>query len=168
MAKFIEKESYLHKMAKELLASWLREEEDKAKFDGMPCSFCGIKWNRNYGVFVELPFYETSRPYYFEESKGIQYQYQKVQDYNTHHQQGFEKGKILFVPDITIFTRGYVSVIIEIVHTSEISIKKKHTMRAFFEYQPNSPVEVYTINAQSILINTSKPEWLNFQQFNLK
>ena len=161
MGKFIEQESYLHKMAKDLLVMWLREEEEKAKFDGMPCNFCGITWNKNYGIFSELPFYETSDPYYFECSKGIKYDYEKVQDYSTHYPKDFDKGKILFKPDISIFHQGRVLTLIEIVHSSPLTEKKINTISQFFN---TYGVSVYTINAKSILVNTSKPTWLNFQK----
>lgn len=161
MRNFKENESFEHKIAKELLTLWLREAED-GKFDGISCDFCGLRWNKNAGVFPELPFYETSHPYYFENSGGLDIEnYQTRHDYATHHIKGFDKGKTLFIPDITIFQRGYVILMIEIVHKSPLTEKKINTMTEFFK---DTEAELYTINSRSIMVNTSKPTWLNFQK----
>ena len=60
------KESYKHLLAKHLLANKLKEVELK---NNDYCDFYGWSWRKNYGVFVELPFYKTSSVYYFENSK---------------------------------------------------------------------------------------------------
>lgn len=163
MAKFIEKESYAHNTAKTLLATWLTLEEQKTT-PAMPCSFCGIHWNKNYGVFTELPFYENSSPYYFEHS-GIAWEYpDNIQDYSTHYREGFNKGKRIFTPDICLFHQGYVHVIIEIVHKSGLTARKLAMMKKFFK---NTYVTVYTIKAENILCCTSVPTWLHLEKVKL-
>lgn len=128
MGDFIERESYLHKTAKELLSLWLTE------------SNLGLPYAKNTGIFTELKFYETSTPYYFE---SIQH-----------------TGKILFVPDITVFHKGRAYILIEVVHTSELCAKKLRVIQSFFN---DYPIFVYTINALSIVRLTEKPKTLNFQ-----
>jgi len=155
---FKENESYLHKAAKHLLSLWLNEEEAKNDF----CSFCGLAWRRNYGVYQELKFYETSDPYYFENSDGL---IECGMMCRTNPDECFEptakRGKILFVPDITIFHKGQAMILIEIVHRSPVSGKKLSNIIKFFN---GNHFELYTINAKSILVNTGKPSFLNFQQ----
>ena len=65
--KYYENESFTHRYAKELLADKLSIIE---KINDH-CEFNGIKWRKNYGVFKELKFYESSDPYYFELSDGL-------------------------------------------------------------------------------------------------
>lgn len=158
---YIEKESYEHQLAKDLLTMWVREEE-KDKFDGIYCFFCGLKWRKSAGVFPELPFYETSDPYYFENSGGLtDKSYPNRYDYSQHHAEGFNKGKILFKPDITIFQQGRVIIMIEVVHKCEVSDYKLGKMKRFFR---DTDAELYTINSRSITMNYAKPTWLNFQK----
>lgn len=158
---YIEKESYEHKLAKDLLTMWLKEEEQD-KFDGIYCFFCGLKWRKSAGVFPELPFYETSSTWYFECSGGLtEESYPNRHDYSKHHAEGFDKGKILFKPDITIFQQGRATVMIEVVHKSPVSDHKLQVMKEFFK---NTDAELYTINSRSVIMNYAKPTWLNFQK----
>lgn len=63
--EFKENESFLHKAAKELLYKELLIAEEKE------INFNVFSWRKNYGVFLELPFFETDDPYYFECSKCL-------------------------------------------------------------------------------------------------
>ena len=113
--KFEEKESYLHYYAKEVLFNWLVTEELENDF----CNVAQFNWRRNYGVFKELKFFETSDPYYFEMSGGLDYEKIKEKDYNNAFRDNYDRGKILFVPDITVFHKGTPRYLFEIVYTKK-------------------------------------------------
>ena len=66
--RYQEKESLLHLYAKQTLHKWLLEAQEPNNDGGILKPF---SWRLNYGIFMELPFYETSDPYYFEQSKGL-------------------------------------------------------------------------------------------------
>jgi len=161
---FKEQESYLHKFAKNLLVKWLREIEQKnnrcvLKADG----YCNhVAWRSNYGVYPELKFYETSHPYYFEQSSGIIQVGNKNQDFpDSLFEPTFNRGKILFVPDITIFHRGQAQILIEVVNTNPVSDKKLNDIKLFFG---NYFFELLTIRAKDVLKQTSFPKKLPFQE----
>jgi hypothetical protein len=143
MKKFKQKESGFHFSAKEILWKWLVEQD---KHDGGLCPF---SWRNNYGVFMELPFYETSSPYYFECSGGLL----DFDNRNEMHplswfDEDFDRGKHLFVPDITIFHKGTPIYLIEIVHTNPVSEQKLEKIKDFFK---GYSVEVHQVLAHEIL-----------------
>lgn len=148
--KFKEKESFMHRYAKELLANQLSELE-KNEY----CEFGKLKWRPNYGIFTELKFYETTDVYYFEQSKGLK-EYAKTKSGNDSRgknpllwfDDSIDRGKILFVPDITIFHKGAAKYFIEIVHTNSVSEYKKRKLVEFDE-----GIEVYEVCASEILSN---------------
>ena len=154
--KYYENESFTHKYAKEVLANKL-SAIDKSNDS---CEFNGIKWRSNYGVFTELKFHETSHPYYFELSDGI-ITYNGV-DENRVDKRGknplewfdknFNRGKILFVPDIAIFHKGTPTIFIEIVHRHHLEQKKLDAIANFFE---GYSIQVYEVSAEQILNNTT-------------
>ncbi len=155
----------MHKCAKDLLVQWLRDKEDKYGSAGFHTSINhnteGLTWRANYGVYSELKFYETSDPYYFEHSGGIINPGKKNEtNPDSLFDPSFDRGKILFVPDITAFHKGVAQILIEIVHTNNVSDKKLKEIKDFYG---DMYFEIWTINAQSILVNTSVPDWLNFQ-----
>lgn len=137
------KESYKHLLAKKLLAKWLREEDNSNLY----CNVAQFHWKSSYGVFEELKFFETSQVHYFENSKGIIPDIEKDDFYGL-FDPNVDRGKILFVPDITVFQNGYPTYIFEIVHTSPVSAIKRFNMSLFFK---NHPVEVLEIKAEDIL-----------------
>ena len=153
MREFIEKESYKHLFAKNLLKKWfLQQEETKEDY----CKVAQFEWRKNYGIFTELKFYETSDPYYFESSEGL------TPD-NRHSENGkdlqkenpenwfdpnFDRGKILFVPDVTIFHKGTPAMLLEIVHRSPLTNQKIKKIRKFFT---GYHIELYQIEAEEIL-----------------
>lgn len=85
----------------------------------------------------ELKFFERSHPYYFEH--------------------GQPEGRILFVPDITVFHQGAAHLLIEVVHTSEVSEEKIEAIKRFFH---NQWVQVWEINAEEVLRQTHRPTQL--------
>lgn len=157
--KFEYKESFKHLCAKQLLLSWLRELDEKQ--DG--CTFGPIYWRSNWGVHEELPFYETSDPYYFELSQGLIGQERKTKHYN--HRELFDptfnRGKLLFVPDITIFHKGTPIHFIEVVHKSFPVRGKVGKMFNFF--YPEYSCNLWIVGADHILGQIKKPTSLNFK-----
>jgi hypothetical protein len=131
-------ESHKHKLAKETLFKWLDNIEKG--IPNTPPVRLPFYWRRpNYGVHLELPFYSNSDPYYFECSG--------------HENDGGEQpGRILFVPDITIFHKGSVKIIIEVVHKNIISGEKEKKINSFF----GDGVWLYSIEADNILNQTNK------------
>lgn len=129
-------ESFKHLYAKRLLYHWLCQHESKTE----GCNFCGFKWRRNQGIHMELPVYRSSNPNYFEH--------------------GSNSGKISFVPDITIFHKGQVFIIIEVVHKSAISNTKLKKIKRFFG---SNHFELYEIQADHILNNTGIPTFLTYK-----
>lgn len=143
MKKFNQKESGFHFSAKEILWKWLVEQD---KHDAGLCPF---SWRNNYGVFMELPFYETSSPYYFESSGGlIDCDKRDYKNPLSWFDKDFDRGKHLFVPDITIFHKGTPIYLIEIVHTNPVSEHKLGKIKHFFK---GYRVEVHQVNAHEIL-----------------
>jgi hypothetical protein len=154
--KYSENESFIHKYAKELLAKKLSEINK----NNDSCEFKNIKWRSNYGVFTELKFYETSNPYYFELSDGL-VEHTGFDENNIDKRgknpldwfdKNYNRGKILFVPDITIFHKGTPTIFIEIVHTHHLEQKKINAIEKFFE---GHLIQVYEISARQILGNTT-------------
>ncbi len=152
-------ESHKHKLAKELLGGWLAEIDKhndgcgKGNADQFPQ--LPFYWRSNYGVFLELPFHETDDQYYFECSDWARQQMDKdglglktlvepLQEVN--------RGKILFVPDITIFHKGCPKIFIEVIHKSPVSQKKVDRIINFM----SAGFEIWTINADNILNQTNK------------
>lgn len=142
----------MHRLAKELLTEKLKEIE---KQNNISCKFKELYWNKNYGVFSELPFYDNSDIYYFESSYSII-------NFNGYDDNNIDKrgenclywidksknGKILFVPDICIFHQGRPSIIIEVVHTNPVSQRKIEIMNNFFN---GNHYELYEVEASDIL-----------------
>lgn len=151
------KESYKHLYAKKILANWCKEAEEKS--DGC-CQIAQFYWRKNYGVFEELPFYETSDPYYFENSGGFSpYKWEHGFKPEQCFSKRYNRGKILFVPDITIFHKGVPGYLFEIVHSNPVSIQKIEIIRSFFGDLYYT--ELYEINVEDILVQTKIPTRLN-------
>ena len=153
--KYSYHESYKHKLAKELLFGWLTEIDKENDF----CHFHGLTWRSNYGVFMELPFHETDDPYYWELSKGL-FEYKSYKS-PTGFDPSYDRGQILFVPDITIFHKGTAKILIEVVHKSPVSKCKLAVIKKFFS---TGYVELYEIEAENILSQTNKNVDLRFRK----
>jgi len=146
MAVFIQKEGYMHLTAKNIIASRLREMNEKQYY----CSTPFFSWRSNYGVFTELPFYENSNSYYFEHSAGLKDENDSTRTDNpfTWFNDYYDTGKILFVPDITIFESGQAKILIEVVSTNPVSDAKKKRIRSFFG---TNYFELYEVSAIDVL-----------------
>lgn len=137
-------ETYSHKLAKEILFNHFLELEKQSEY----CNFKELAWKRNYGVFTELPFHKTDDQYYFENSKGLKDNFYDIENPLDKFIDGFDRGKILFIPDITIFHKGAASLFIEVVLTNSVSEKKLKTMKKFFK---SSYFELYEVSSYDIL-----------------
>lgn len=160
---FVERESHKHRLAKELLASWFYEQDKAQDF----CQVAQFKWRSNYGVYTELKFYETSDPYYFENSVGLkEYAVENGMDIRGENpldwfDPAIDRGKFLFIPDITIFHKGTPVILIEVVHKHPLTQSKIDTIKKFFDgYQ----IELYEIEAEEILRHTGIPTHLSCRQ----
>lgn len=156
--EFTENESFLHKHAKDLLSDELIKTEIKMQDF---CEYNVLRWRKNYGVFKELPFYESSDPYYFESSEGL-----KDNDYERHMSNcldwfdpEFDRGKILFIPDITIFHKGEPKILIEIVHKNKTPQWKINKINKFFSY-----VELYEVSAYQIMAQIKSCDKIKFNK----
>lgn len=149
-------ETYKHYYAKQLLLSWLKDAEAKDSY----CTFAQFSWRKNYGVFEDLPFYESSDAYYFEASDGLidilaENLHNAPVDPTTWFDPDYDRGKLLFTPDITIFHKGtpkYLFVIETVVSPSE------ERLRAIEEFFQGDVPEVFGISADTILHQTGVPE----------
>lgn len=142
-----ERESFTHRLAKELLAKRLSSLEEADDY----CCFNGLTWRRNYGVFTELKFYETSDPYYFECSDGLlPVQEREGKDPLDWFDKSYDRGRILFVPDITIFHKGTAAILIEVVETNSVSPQKLEEIQRFYS---GHYVGLYEVSARQILSN---------------
>ena len=144
---FVERESNKHYFAKQVLLGWLKNAEKESK--SSHCEMAQFKWRTNYGVFEELKFYTSSDDYYFEASEGL-IPWSKDNDENPENWfiEGFDRGRILFVPDITVFHKGCPLYLFEVVHKSKVTPEKILKIKKFFEY---GCIEVYEIDAEEIL-----------------
>lgn len=141
-------ESFKHIFAKNLFASWLKKAENENEDR---CYFAQFFWRKNYGVFEELPFHATDDIYYFENSAGL------VVNGNGElvFDPDFDRGEILFVPDITVFHKGTPLLLFEIVNTCPVAEEKLIKIRNFFTH---SLPFIYEIKADDILKLTEPPK----------
>lgn len=130
-------ESFKHALAKELLYTWLKSAE-RYKKQGQPCKYGDLSWRKSAGIHQELPFYDNSSPYYFEFPPK-------------------KPGKILFIPDIVVFSQGHAHLIFEIVHKHDITPSKGERLRKFFK---DVFVEVHVVSADYILNQVAQPKFL--------
>lgn len=159
-SKFQYKESYKHRYAKKLLIHWLRKIDEKEDF----CEFGSISWRSNWGVHEELPFYETSDPYYFELSKGLIFDVPwKPYNHKEVFQPGYNRGKLLFIPDITIFHKGAAVHFIEVVHKSWPSNEKIEKISKYVQHH-HCYCSLWMVTCDYILNQTHQPEDLFFDR----
>ncbi|MCV5968697.1 hypothetical protein, partial [Lactococcus petauri] len=67
---------------------------------------------------------------------------------------GFDRGKILFAPDICVFNKGSAWILIEVVHKNGVSDRKLDVIKRFYG---DTPFELYEVSAEEILRHTSVP-----------
>lgn len=171
-------ESYLHYYAKKLLLNWLSNCEIKGEDYTKSSHFM---WGVNYGIYGELPFFEKDDPYYFESSSFMNGAYindryynkldahdykimKKVKKYEiapTKYiiENSINRGKLLFIPDITIFHKGTAMILIEVVNTNYVNYEKISKILNFFD---GDHLEIYEVDAYEILSKTEPTLDLNF------
>jgi hypothetical protein len=158
------KESYKHKIAKELLFNWLKNtilnhDEKLSKW----CRFAQFFWKPHHLV-MEMVVQENDQQFYFEGT--LRYAQDTYEDFATGNFQLCKKnynepldgyGKILFVPDIVVFHCGRPIYIFEITHTNGLTKEKAEKMKEFFPY-----CRIYEIQAEDILrLDSAKnPEFI--------
>lgn len=124
----------MEKCAISQLHKELKKENEKNEF----CRYGNqLNWRSNYGVFKHLPFYEKDDIYYFECSAGL--------DGDGKFIKGYDRGKLLFQPDITIFHKGTAMILIYI---SEITKDEYINIKNFYQ---DSYVEIYEADDYFIL-----------------
>ena len=176
---FEEKESYKHKLAKDLLFEWLTNiENEKRNADSAfdDCELPPFLWRPNYGIFKELKFYETDDPYYFEQSQCLKISKNKIGEWQLDRSdknplQWFRETqhrvRILFVPDITIFRKGIAAILIEIVHKNSVSREKLDRIKNFYG-NLDGCVRIFEIDAEEILKQINVPSKLNCIELSFK
>ena len=65
--------------------------------------------------------------------------------------------RILFVPDVTVYTNGIITAIYEVVYSNPMS-SKKYGLIQYWCYLNVTDLTVYEISADFILRQTGKPE----------
>ena len=139
--KYVDRESYKHLLAKELLAKWCRKAEKEArKNNAHSAKMAQFGWNVNQGVHTELQFCQEDCSYYLEN----RYPGDTPRDGSMQRSNKF--GKILFVPDVSIFSKGEIRVIFEVKHTHGVTEKKLNLIK-----ERLTMCSVYEIEAEEIL-----------------
>lgn len=138
-------DTYTKLFAKQLLAHWL-QSQDKTQD---ACCLGPFHWRSNYGVFVDLPFHKSDEPYYFEASAGLMdFEGQRPENKLEWFKPGFNRGRLLFTPDITIFHKGSASILIYIEDDKQMSVTEMGNIETFFE---GHHVELYAVSAKEVL-----------------
>jgi hypothetical protein len=154
-------ESYLHREAKHLLWKVCKAQEKHPESDnsGFKSPYnLPFTWRPNYGVFKELPFHDTDDPYYFECSEGLwgkspNYELLEKNDFQHAFDPSVKRGKLLFVPDLTIFMKGAAHILIEVVHRNSLKPDKIEAIDKFFNGMCAS---LWTVDAYQLMCQTNK------------
>lgn len=156
---FIQKESFKHKYAKELLFNWLNE----GGFDDFKTPSGGW-WGD--GVFMEYPIVKVPDQHHFNGTLGFNYnfgdgRYEYYESKTGHkisptYQQCVDYGDIpIAVADIAIVHKGNIDAIFEIYHKNKVSDNKINKLiQNFGELN----FHLYEISASALLRLTEKPK----------
>ena len=136
------------KQAKTMLHKWLSEID---KINDM-CELHPFKWRSNYGVYMDLKFYDFDDPYYFENEVRIDILSLKNESLT------YNKSP-LFIPDITIFHKGVACILIFITDNDyNFPYNKGAIINKFFEGFHN---EIYLVAYRDILrIKADTPKYI--------
>jgi hypothetical protein len=146
---FTENESYKHKLAKELLYKWLKEQKPE-------------KWIGD-GVYLEYPLIPAMRNEYDYVISygngyidGYQYYSGITSDFNPTYEQCIANNDIpLAVLDIAVVYAGCLFEGYEVYHTHKVDDTKKGKI---MDLTKGKYFELYEISAEKILCQTKKPE----------
>jgi len=151
-------ESFKHNLAIQLLWKWLNEAEIAGR------SISPFAWRSpNWGVHIELPFFETSDPNYFEHSFGLIDDINEIAPRNEYKsidelfRPSANLGRLLFIPDITIFHKGQAAHFVEVVHTNPVSIDKLHKIADWWKYKQGGWLNIWEVEAEWVLRQTKEP-----------
>jgi hypothetical protein len=72
-------------------------------------------------------------------------------------------GRIVFVPDVTVYENDVIKCVYEIVYSHPLTAKKYGIMQ-YYCYRNFTSLTVYEISADFILKQTEKPERLEFME----
>jgi len=191
VVKFVENESYKHKLAKELLISWFESEREfvcyKFKINDMndtivfrknhffveyPVVICekfdslGNIWNEMYDYYCKDEFcdHKNDNCYEIKNKNDFVYDTAKLYTPSPSHEWCIRNNfypKIIF--DIAISHKGCIAYGIEIVNTNGISEKKKNNIQDAIQISPCKAV--LEISADWILKQTEKPKVLQVERY---
>ena len=149
---YIENESFKHKLAKELLATWLKEKNTYHKW-------CGD------GVHLEYPLIPSMNCKYVGNLMGYGYSLgddryiyysNNTKDYNPTYEQCVANNDIpIAVLDIAVVYKGGIHEGFEVYHTHKVDNIKKNKIK---ELVRGTNFKLYEIDAEKILCQTKMPE----------
>jgi hypothetical protein len=168
---FIENESYMHKMAKEVLKKWFEETETETDGGGMCIGGIGFRSNRKSGIFLEYPICTNITTTWPDPA------YQNLNSWEKNWDEiADEEGKYFneYVPtydecveiyksypiaiiDVVCSHKGSPSICIEICHKNPVSQTKINKLK---EIGVDSLIE---IDAEWILKQTKRPSKLKYK-----
>jgi len=77
-----------------------------------------------------------------------------------------ENGRIIFVPDVSVYDRNGLTHMFEIEHTSPLTGEKLNRMQWYFFNNKENPI-IYEIEAKYIMKQTKCPTKIEMQRFEL-
>jgi hypothetical protein len=149
--KFMENESYMHKMAKEVLKKWF---EDTYHDDYMGIGDIRFRSNRESGIFLEYPICSDSWETNWDEIEGSWNEYVPTYDecvntYNSHP---------IAIIDVVCSHKGRPYVGIEICHKNPVSQEKINKLKKF------GVDNLIEMDAEWILQQTKIPFYLKYRR----
>ena len=151
MSSFVAKESFKHKLAKELLCKWLNEErENKWCGDGAHMEYPLVPFMKNQGAQLIGYGYDNG------DGKYAYYSSLNNDFAPTYEQCIANKDIPIAVLDIAIVYKGIIFKGFEIYHTHKVDEEKKEKIKELC----NGLVgfELYEIDAETILKQCEKPK----------
>lgn len=166
--QFVDRESYMHKCAKEVLKKWLDESSDKYGYKGID----DIKFrpNRDSGVWLEYPILDfgdgrSSLTQNWDEIWPTEYGGGGNSEFVPTYKQCVETFKIapIAIIDIVCTHKGAPLYGIEICHKNAVSEEKIQKIIDLNE-QRNFGFELIEINASWILSQIEPPSKLEYKR----
>lgn len=184
MPKFEEKESFTHKLAKELLRKWLAESwtcSDNPNTMNCSIDFINqkgesqsVNWRAQY-ITLEYPITKDfpmnidethsckkNKECFWQCEKG--YRWSNIDYCPCLKCEYFDKSQILYIVDLAIGHKGLTSCIIEVSHKNPISDIKAQTLRQMMNNECGG-LTAFEIEAHHILGQIKKPKKLYVRSF---
>ena len=157
-------ESYMHKAAKDVFASWLRDLAAEAGLDNY-VTWGDIVWRVNrpaphYGVWLEYPFGRSSTGVWGDienpNRAGLSCVWDEIDDKWNARPPSFDElvssgSPPEFIADIAIQHKGCITTVFEIVHKHDLSLHKALAYAAF-------NLEFWVIPAAWVLHQVKRPD----------